>query len=86
MHGFAEFFEENVKEIFKHGSFKLEETPWSDGYSLSFAISGAWVLCMAQILAPYSSLLKKYLIHKGIEAEVESMKVLSLSLPKIEAI
>lgn len=34
-HGFAEFLEENVKEIFKQGPSKLEETPWSDGSSLS---------------------------------------------------
>lgn len=49
-------------------------------------VSGAWVFYMAETLAPYSSLLKKCLIHKGIEAEAESMKVLNLSVPKIEAI
>lgn len=62
-HGFAEFFEENIKEIFKHGSSKLEETSWSDGSSLSFACVRTWVFSMAQTLAPYSSLLRKYLIH-----------------------
>lgn len=31
------FFEENLKEISKRGSSKLEETLWNDVSSLSFA-------------------------------------------------
>lgn len=76
--GFAEFFEENMKEIFKHGSSKLEESPWNDGSSLSFACVKVLGFFYGSHTSATFITPEKVFIHKEIEieAEVKSMKVL----------